>query len=72
MIEIKIIYFFYGLNIFPNDKGWGPFHKSSYERFLLYEFVMPVINYGFNEFVAFTNLCETGPWSASEQLGNTL
>ena len=41
---------------------WGPFHKSSYERFLLYEFVMPVLNYGFNEFVAFTNLCETGPW----------
>ena len=30
----------------------GPFHKSSYERFLLYR---P------NEFVALTNLCETGP-----------
>ena len=22
----------------------GPFHKSSYERFLLYEFVEPVLN----------------------------
>ena len=38
-----------------------PFHKSSYERFLLYEFVEPVLNYGSNEFVALTNLCETGP-----------
>ena len=42
---------------------WGPFHKSSYERFLLYEFVKPVLNYRFNEFVALTNLCETGPCS---------
>ena len=42
----------------------GPFHKSSYERCLLYEFVKPVLNYGFNEFVAFTNLCETGPSAA--------
>ena len=39
----------------------GPFHKSSYERFLLYEFVEPVLNYRSNEFVALTNLCETGP-----------
>ena len=39
----------------------GPFHKSSYERFLLYEFVDPVLNYMPNEFVALTNLCETGP-----------
>ena len=38
----------------------GPFHKSSYERFLLYEFVEPVLKYGSNEFVALTNLCETG------------
>ena len=44
-------------------KHWGPFHKSSYERFLLYEFVKPVLNYRSNEFVALTNLCETGPWS---------
>ena len=35
----------------------GPFHKSSYERFLLYEFVEPVLNYRSNEFVALTNLC---------------
>ena len=41
----------------------GPFHKSSYERFLLYEFVEPVLNYGSNEFVALKNLCETGPCS---------
>ena len=40
-----------------------PFHKSSYERFLLYEFVEPVLNYMSNEFVALTNLCETGPRS---------
>ena len=39
----------------------GPFHKNSYERFLLYEFVEPVFNYRSNEFVALTNLCETGP-----------
>ena len=38
----------------------GPFHKSSYKRFLLYEFVEPVLNYRSNEFVALTNLCETG------------
>ena len=41
--------------------NWGPFHKSSYERFLLYEFVEPVFSYRSNEFVALTNLCETGP-----------
>ena len=41
----------------------GPFHKSSYERFVLYKFVDPVLNYGSNEFVALTNLCETGPMS---------
>ena len=41
---------------------WGPFHKSSYERFLLYQFVEPVLNYRSNEFVALTNLCETGLW----------
>ena len=35
---------------------WGPFHKSSYERFSTYEFVEPVLNYGCNEFVALTNL----------------
>ena len=40
--------------------NWGPFHKSSYERFLLYEFVELVLNYRSNEFVALTNLCETG------------
>ena len=39
----------------------GPFHKSSYEQVLLYEFVEPVLNYRSNEFVALTNLCETGP-----------
>ena len=39
----------------------GPFHKSSYERFLLYKFVEPVLNYRSNEFVALTNLCETVP-----------
>ena len=39
----------------------GPFHKSSYERLLLYEFVEPVLNFWSNEFVALTNLCETGP-----------
>ena len=39
---------------------WGPFHKSSYERLLLYEFVEPVLNYRSNEFVALKNLCETG------------
>ena len=44
---------------------WGPFHKSSYERFLLYEFVEPVLNYRSNEFVALTNLCETGSRSLS-------
>ena len=43
------------------DQTRGPFHKSSYERFLLYEFVEPVFNYRSNEFVALTNLCETGP-----------
>ena len=42
----------------------GPFHKSSYERFLLYEFVKPVLNYRSNEFVALTNLCETRPGCA--------
>ena len=42
---------------------WGPFLKSSYERFLLYEFVEPVLNDRSNEFVALTNLCETGPWA---------
>ena len=42
--------------------AWGPFLKSSYERFLLYEFVERVLNYRSNEFVALTNLCETGPW----------
>ena len=41
---------------------WGPFHKSLYEHFLLYEFVAPVLVYGSTEFVALTNLCETGPW----------
>ena len=40
----------------------GPFHKSSYERFLLYDFVEPVLKYRSNEFVALTNLWETGPW----------
>ena len=39
------------------------FHKSSYERFLLYEFVEPVLNYGCSDFVALTNLFETGPRS---------
>ena len=43
----------------------GPFHKSSYERFSLYEFVEPVLNYRCNEFVALTNLCETVPWQGS-------
>ena len=44
-----------------SKQNWGPFHKSLYERFLLYEFVELVLNYRPNEFVAFTNLCETGP-----------
>ena len=39
----------------------GPFLKSSYERFFLYEFVERVLNYRSNEFVALTNLCDTGP-----------
>ena len=43
---------------------WGPFHKSLYEQFFLYEFIEPELNYGSNEFVALTNLCETGPWIA--------
>ena len=34
----------------------GPFHKSSYERFLPNEFVEPVLNDGSNEFVALTRL----------------
>ena len=51
----------YGEKGFLNN--WGPFHKSSYERFLLYEFVEPVLNYRPNEFVVLTNLCETGPWT---------
>ena len=46
-----------------NWRDRGPFHKSSYKRFLLYEFVEPVLNYGSNEFVAVTNLYETGPRS---------
>ena len=46
---------------------WGPFHKSSYEWYLLYEFVEPVLNYRSNEFVALTNLCETGPWSPDKR-----
>ena len=36
-------------------------YLHSYERFLLYEFVEPVLNYRSNEFVALTNLSETGP-----------
>ena len=39
----------------------GPFHKSLYERFLLYEFVEHVSKYESNEFVALTNLCEMEP-----------
>ena len=39
----------------------GPFHKSLYERVLFYEFVEPALNYMYNEFVALTTLCETGP-----------
>ena len=35
------------------------FHKSSYERFLLYEFVEPMCNCRRKKFVALTNLCET-------------
>ena len=42
-------------------RTWGPFHKSSYEQVLLYKFVEPVLNYRSNEFLALTNLCETGP-----------
>ena len=34
----------------------GLFHKGSYERYLLYEFVELVLNYGSNEFVALKNL----------------
>ena len=37
------------------------FHNSSYERFLVYELIEPVLNYGSNEFEALRNLCETGP-----------
>ena len=47
----------------------GPFHKSSYKRFLLYEFVEPVLNYRSNEFVALTNLCETGLWFCGAHIG---
>ena len=39
----------------------GPFLKSLYKRFMLHESVEPVLNYMSNEFVALTNLCETGP-----------
>ena len=39
----------------------SPFHKSSYEQFLLYKFAKPVLNYRSNEFIALTNLCEAGP-----------
>ena len=56
-------YFVKPKSICMNSVAWGPFHKSSYERFLLYEFVEPVLNYGSNEFVALKNLCETGPCS---------
>ena len=35
--------------------------RRSKEQVLLYEFVEPVLNYRSNEFVALTNLCETGP-----------
>ena len=35
--------------------------RGSYEGFLLYEFIVPVLKYGSNEFVALTNLCGTGP-----------
>ena len=47
---------------------WGPFHKSSYERVLLYEFVELVLNYRSNEFVAIKNLCEMGPWCVNTHL----
>ena len=50
----------------------GPFHKSSYERFLLYELVEPVLSYRSNEFVALTNLCETGPMIGNEATGDEL
>ena len=33
----------------------GAFHKSLYERFLLYQFIEPVLNYRWSEFVALTN-----------------
>ena len=36
---------------FPRLRLWGPFLKSSYERFLLYEFVELALNYRSNEFV---------------------
>ena len=45
------------------SKTWVPFHKSSYKRYLLNEVVEHVLNYVSNEFVALTNLCETGPWN---------
>ena len=46
----------------------GPFHKSLYERFLLYEFVEPVLKYRSNVFIALTNLSETGPRCGYESL----
>ena len=49
-------------NNLTRSHGRGPFHKSSYEQVLLYEFVEPVLNYiGLTNFVPLTNLCETGP-----------
>ena len=38
-----------------------PVSQRFVRTILVYEFVEPVLNYGSNEFVALTNLCETGP-----------
>ena len=56
-----IVSLVYGSHYSDNEQTRGPFHKSLYERFLLYKFVELVLNYRSNEFVALTNLCEMGP-----------
>ena len=47
------------------SKDMGPVSQKFARTILVYEFVEPVLNYGSNEFVALTNLCETGPWFLS-------
>ena len=43
------------------NRDLGPVSQKFVRTILLYEFVKPVLNYRSNEFVALTNLCETGP-----------